>query len=291
MLARAGLSTGWARVTRTGGSNRFLAYGVVNDGGAPGSGTSDGSFLPADATDGLLPIVLDVTAGATRFRTELVFANPLPTPVTATLVYTPAASLGGGAGGTATIDLGPGRQLLVADAIGWLRDSLGLPLPSAGSQGGTLLVTGASTLARIWNPNPDAAVGGTFGLATPAVPASRRGKTEAWVHGLVQDGSSRSNLAIADARTGDPRIVTYLIDVFDTGTGSGTPSWSGTLDLPGGGWAQIDGVLARASLTHGSARVRPAVPSDFVAYGVLNDGGAPGERTSDGSYIAMSGVK
>ena len=44
--------TGWARITRTSGSARFLAYGVVNDGARPGMGTGDGSYLAMEAETG-----------------------------------------------------------------------------------------------------------------------------------------------------------------------------------------------------------------------------------------------
>jgi hypothetical protein len=36
---------GYVRVTRVGGNNPFIAYGVVNDGGTPGHRTGDGAFL------------------------------------------------------------------------------------------------------------------------------------------------------------------------------------------------------------------------------------------------------
>jgi len=39
----------------------------------------------------------------------------------------------------------------------------------------------------------------------------------------------------------------------------------------------------------GYARVVPIMDgNEFVAYGVINDGAAPGERTGDGAYIASS---
>ncbi|MDL2718250.1 MAG: hypothetical protein PT977_10875 [Acidobacteriota bacterium] len=43
-----GLQNAYAVVTRLTGSNPFLAYGVVNDGGTAGQRTGDGAFLPAD---------------------------------------------------------------------------------------------------------------------------------------------------------------------------------------------------------------------------------------------------
>lgn len=40
-----GTANGYARVTRTGGNNPFIAYGVVNDGGVPGVRSDDGAFV------------------------------------------------------------------------------------------------------------------------------------------------------------------------------------------------------------------------------------------------------
>ena len=36
---------GYARVTRVAGSNPFIAYAVINDGGQPGERTGDGAFV------------------------------------------------------------------------------------------------------------------------------------------------------------------------------------------------------------------------------------------------------
>jgi hypothetical protein len=40
-----GVSQGYARIVRTAGSNPFIAYAVVNDGGQPGERTGDGAFV------------------------------------------------------------------------------------------------------------------------------------------------------------------------------------------------------------------------------------------------------
>lgn len=47
ILANYALGTrqGYARVTRTAGSNPFITYSVVNDGGQPGERTGDGAFV------------------------------------------------------------------------------------------------------------------------------------------------------------------------------------------------------------------------------------------------------
>ena len=35
----------YARVTRTSGTNPFVTYGVINDGGIPGQRSGDGAFV------------------------------------------------------------------------------------------------------------------------------------------------------------------------------------------------------------------------------------------------------
>jgi uncharacterized repeat protein (TIGR01451 family) len=290
------VANGYVTITKSGGgSDRFLAYGVVNDGPASGGGTSDGSLVGADGADGLVPIVLSVTSSGVLYTSELVLTNPTAGLAIATLTYTPAAALAGSGGPYAAyVLIAAGQQVRVADVISWLRGPPFLmPLPPAGvSQGGTLLVSGATAYVRTSNPNPDTAVGGTFGLAYPAVPASGRATSEAWVYGLVQDAATRTNVAIADARTGNLTVVAYVIDVFDAGTGSTTPVQTLTIPLAGGQWTQVNGILSGAGIAHGYVRVRPSSgTSDYVVYGVLNDGAGPGLGTSDGSYVAMSGVQ
>jgi len=289
----AAVRNGWARVTRVGGgTNRFLAYGSLTDGPRSGGGTGDGSILGTDAAAGLLPIVLQVTSGSVVFATELVLANPTSAEATVRLHYTPSPQLGGGAAGTATLTLPPGRQLRRADAIAFLRGELKLPLAADGNQGGTLEVTGAVAYARTFNGNPNRVVGGTLGLAYPAVPSPARARNEAWVYGLAQDETTRSNLAIADARVGNPSLVTYLIEVYDAVSGDPLPKATLTRSLAGGEWHQLSSFLYEAGVVHGYVRVKPqSGSSDYVVYGILNDGATPDRGTSDGSYVSMSGVK
>ena len=215
--ASTGVANGYARLRRVSGADRFIAYGVVNDGGSAGGGTSDGSFLVANATDGLVPILLDLP-GPPHFTTDLTLVNPTSAPVNVTLTYTASSAFSGQGSGTVPITLGAMQQLVQANALSYLR-SLGLAIPATGAQGGTLLVAGAVALARTSNPNPDATVGGSYGLSYPAVSASSRARGEAWVYGLRQDAEVRSNLAIADARSGNGASVTYVVDVFDADTG------------------------------------------------------------------------
>lgn len=287
--ARAGLSNGYARLRRTTGTDRFIAYAVVNDGPASGgSGTSDGSIVVAGGSEGLVPIVLDLPGG-TRYRTELALTNPNAAPSTVTLTYSPATAIAGASGGgTVTTTIPQGRQVLASDAIAYLR-GLGLKIPDDGSrQGGTLLVTGAIAQGRTYSPNPDTALGGTYGVAYPALDSTRRAKSSAFVYGLRQDADVRSNLAIADARVGSAAVVEYSIEIYDTDTGAKEPALTLTRSLRGGDWTQVDGILAQAGIVRGYVRVRPTSgSSDFITYGAVNDGPEPGTRTSDGSYLPM----
>jgi hypothetical protein len=286
---------GWAAITKTGGgSDRFLVYASLNDGSSSGGGTGDGSYVGPDASAGLVPVVLHTSNGTNLFTTELVLANPTSQTVTVQLLYTPSTSLGGGQAASGSVTIGPNRQLRIPDTILYLRDTLGLPLkPGNVNQGGTLRVTGATAYARTSNLNPDDTVGGTFGFAYPGVAAAARAKTEAWVYGLVQDAGTRSNLAIADARVADPAPVTYLVEIYDSLFGDGTsPKTTLTVPLTGGDWYQFTKVLDGTGLSNAYVRVRPqSGASDSAVSGVLNDGASPGDRTGDGSYVAMSGVK
>ena len=106
-----GVTNGYARVTRTSGSDRYIVYGVVNDGGSAGGGTSDGSFLASNATEGLVPILLDVP-GPPHFTTDLTLTNPTSTPVTVTLTYTASSAFSGQGSGTVTTTLATRQQLV-----------------------------------------------------------------------------------------------------------------------------------------------------------------------------------
>src|ERR1019366_6027796 len=44
-------SQAYARITRTSGASRFLVYGVVNEGAAPGQRSGDGAVIPMDPFD------------------------------------------------------------------------------------------------------------------------------------------------------------------------------------------------------------------------------------------------
>src|SRR6185503_4069729 len=46
-----GIANGYARITRTSGTNTFLAYGVVVDGGSPQTRSDDGAFVALEVQE------------------------------------------------------------------------------------------------------------------------------------------------------------------------------------------------------------------------------------------------
>ena len=53
-------------------------------------------------------------------------------------------------------------------------------------------------------------------------------------------------------------------------------------------WIQINSILANRApgITQGYVRIKQFIGNNpFLAYAVVNDGGAPGERSGDGAYL------
>lgn len=289
ILANFGITQGWARITVTSGSDRYIAYAVLNDGGVGGGGgTSDGSWIDTNAAEGTIPIVL--SAGS--YRTELVLARPTGqvSGTFANLWYQSSLSLSGLGFLTQTqVTIPANGQLVIPDILQYLREQ-GIGIPTTGSQGGTLRVAGALAYARVYSPNPDTVVGGTFGVAYPAIPVSARAHSEAWVYGLRQDDFVRSNLAVVNLATSTGNPATFSVEVLDGPGGRVLRTLGRTLEA--GQWYQWDAPLGNTNSRHGAAKVRCRTqsggPCDFATYGVINDGKAPGTGTSDGSYVPMT---
>ena len=61
ILAQSGLHTsqGYAHVIQTSGSNPFITYAVINDGGQPGKGTGDGAFVASSKGNDEISLEID----------------------------------------------------------------------------------------------------------------------------------------------------------------------------------------------------------------------------------------
>src|SRR5262249_18133472 len=109
--------------------------------------------------------------------------------------------------------------------------------------------------------------------------------------GLLSDSTDRANVAVEN--TGEPGDgnVSLLLQAYDGATGA--PRGSALpVTLAPGEWAQPPGFFAAAGAAHGYVRVvRVSGTASWLAYSVVNDGSAPGQRTSDGAYGPMKVVR
>lgn len=286
VFAKAGLSQGWAVIERTGGGV-FGAYGVVND-----AGTNDGSFveaIPDQAAAGALTVPAIVETPG--FRTELLLANRGTTAAGLTLDYRESLSSSLGPGGTAALSLGPREQRIVPEAVSFLRD-LGIPIGPSGaaSYAGRLRVTGGAGTSglhasvRITSPSPG---GGAYGVSLPAVEAGDAAVDERLLAGLRADGEVRSNVAFVHAGGPGSGPVTLDLQLFDGENGGAPAGPATTVRLAEAAWVQLSDPLRPTGARSGWARVRRTAGSaPWICYGVVNDGGSPGQRTGDGAFVA-----
>jgi hypothetical protein len=105
------------------------------------------------------------------------------------------------------------------------------------------------------------------------------------IYGLVADNTNRSNVAVFSAGGS----VALRLDVHDglaEGAVRGAPV---TISLGSSEWKQVNGILRSAGVTEGWVEItRESAGGSWFAYGVVNDGAYPGERTGDGAYVPMS---
>ncbi|MFI5118789.1 MAG: WD40/YVTN/BNR-like repeat-containing protein [Thermoanaerobaculia bacterium] len=288
VLDGPGYGNGWAVVTRASTTGALGGYGVIND-----NITSDGSFVtPAPSGARLLYLNLPVLVETSAFLSELILTNASSSPGTFALAYTEGLSPSSGGGGSADVSIPAHTQRIIPNAIAYLR-SLGIP---AGAPGGNYAgslnveVTGGApgeiyAGARTASQSP---AGGQFGLFTPAVFPGDEGVSVAYLYGLRADANNRSNVAAVNTAT-DPKAgnIALLLEAFD-GDAAGALKGSTTLTLAPGQWAQVGGFLGSSGVANGWVRVtRTSGTAPWIAYGVVNDGGAPGQRTGDGAYVPM----
>jgi photosystem II stability/assembly factor-like uncharacterized protein len=284
-------TTGWVTVERTSTTGAFGTYGVIND-----NGTSDGSFVvPADdlARPQFMNVPVLVETGA--FLSELVLTNASATPATFILTYQESLSTGGGAGGTANVAVPARTQLIFPSAIAELRRR-GVTIGPAGAanyagslhvfvQGAPVNETFAG--ARTASPSP---ASGQFGLFTPAFASGTEANDTAYIYGLRADATNRSNIAIINTgATSGAGPITLQLQAYDGEAGGAAAGSFDSLTLQPGQWSQSSGFLANKGVRNGWVKItRSSGTAPWIAYGVVNDGGGPGQRTGDGAYVPMT---
>lgn len=291
-LAAEGVEEADAIVERVAGEEPFAAYATIVD-----SVTNDGSFLPARTTPAAGPLVLPVAVEANGFETEVVLHNPGDQATLAVLVFTD--SLDPAPGGVAPLPPFevpvPARGSVVIPRILETLRRSGVPIgPSSASHAGILRVEAttegheASLLvsARTTIPAPG---GGSYGVSYPALAEADLATNEAWLAGLAPSASVRSNLALLNPGS-EPIVLRWT--AFSGYWPSGPDQFrTDSVSLLPGEWKQValpsipfeQGIVVRVRRVSGAA--------SFAAYGIVNDGTAPGIGTGDGTYIPMSGVR
>lgn len=282
------LTNGFVRVSRISGSSPYFAYAVIND-----QSNSDGSFVPPLLESSLsnhqgqtLPVIVETSA----FSSELVATN-LSASLTNTYHFSLVSSSISSADNTAHFDitLQPRQQVIIPNLVQYLRDhGIGGIAAPGNSISGALFVTGDISSLFLGARTSTPGGGGRYGLFYVAVPYGLASTTDAWIFGLRQDGQNRSNLALVNTGETNGNPDTFDIDLYNGITGVKVTTVGGII-LNSRRWTQIGTILAGKGISQGYAHVtRSSGSNPFIAYGVINDGSQPGDRTGDGAYIPSS---
>ena len=285
------LANGFVRVEKTSGEAPFYAYGVIND-----QANSDGSFvLPVTAgslagtTGQTLPVIVE--SGA--FTSELTATNFSEQARTVSFAFVSEGVDTSDRTARFSMSLEAGEQRITPNLVNEMRRQGVSGIGSAGGLAGALfarveggdmsgIVIGARTVSQA------VVAGGQYGVSYNAVPYGSAFSQVAWVEGLQQNQESRSNLALVNSGEVDDSDSVFAIDIYDGETGLLVTTITGRR-VPARGWRQINSILRdyTEDTTQGYVRIRKISGNNpFLAYGVINDGGAPGERSGDGAYLA-----
>ena len=186
-----------------------------------------------------------------------------------------------------SLSLKAGEQRILPNLVGWMHQEEVAGIgPANPSFVGALFATpaegdmsGIVIGARTGSPDKK---GGQYSLFYNGVPYGAASVESAWIYGLQQNAENRSNLALVNTGEIDDSPSTLEITIYD-GSGESEPR-SRSVTLGPRRWTQENGILRRIS--QGYVQVRKTSGNNpFVAYGVINDGGRPGERSGDGAYL------
>jgi PKD repeat protein len=289
VLSSAGYADGWATVELVDGPGPFYAYAVFND-----NVTSDGSFVPPMPLSPGNPQTLSVLVETSTFQSEMLLGSPYAEPITITMTYVESLAPAGGAGGIATESLQPYEQKIIPNALDYLRGKgVAIGPKGTGSYAGAIQISALRNGGLAWlfvgaRTGAPAAGGGQYGLFYRATQVAEAASGEAWVFGLQQNATNRSNLAVVNF--GNINVTdAYRVDVYNGDTGKLAGS-SPAQNLPAGGWFQFSPLLPAFGVANGYVHVvRTSGSSALYAYGVVNDGATPGSgATNDGSFVAFS---
>lgn len=250
------LQEGFVKVERVSGKAPYYAYAVIND-----HVTSDGSFvvpIRSDAFEGAYLLVGPAVVETGPYESELILTNTSDGFRHVALRNRSDAILPPGGEATVEVPLQPGEQRIIRNYVQWLRDSEPFNATIGSPYAGVLDVTQAN--------GPAYGLGGVcvavrvstrsanrFGVFYPAYPPGSFTQRDAWLYGLQQNSTSRSNLALVNLGSDVP----YKIELFNGETGLKVATLDAITPAP---WLQLNGILAQYApgVTQGLCSCFPA---------------------------------
>ena len=282
---------GYVCVQSISGDAPFYTYAVIND-----QANSDGSFVFPVAASSLsetrrhtLPVIVETG----EFTSELTVTNfsgetkTIQFDFVADGIATPDRTA------RFTLTLEDDEQRIIPDVIHTelrRKGVSGVPRGRGGLAGALFATAKEGDMSGIVigaRTSSSDGRGGQYGVFYPAVPDGAAFTKSAWVDGLQQDTENRSNLALVNTGEVDSSPSVFDLEIYDGDTGRLVRTVS-TQPLPARRWRQINAVLAdhARGTTQGYVRIRKTSGNNpFLAYGVVNDGGAPRQRSGDGAYV------
>ena len=281
---------GYAKVERVEGTAPFYAYGVIND-----QANSDGSFVfpvTESSLAGTVRHTLPVIVETGEFTTELTVTNFSGEPRRLDLAFVADGIRTPDKTARFSLTIEPGRQRIIPDIIDTELRRKGVEGLESGrrSLSGALFATARSgdlsgIVIGARTGSPDGR-GGQYGLFYNAVPDRDAFTESVWIYGLQQNQHNRTNLALVNTGAVDDSRSTLRIEIFD-GDKNHLLKYVYAY-VHARRWQQINSILATHApgTTQGYVRIRQSRGNNpFLAYAVVNDGGAPGQRSGDGAYL------
>ena len=280
---------GYVRVERVEGRAPFYAYGVIND-----QANSDGSFVfpvTASSLEGRTGQTLPVIVETNEFTSELTVTNFSEDPRTLDFQFVAEGIETDDKTAAFSMTLEAGRQEIIADVVDELRRQrvAGLGSGSRALAGAVFATAAEGDMSGIviGARTGSQGGGGSYSVFYNAVPFGEAFSREAWVEGLQQDEENRSNLALVNTGEVDGSDSVFRLEIYDGETGMLVQTVV-TKPILARRWHQINGILGSYApeTRQGYIRIeKVSGENPFLAYGVVNDGGAPGERSGDGAYL------
>ena len=288
ILTEAGFDNGYVKVERVSGTAPYYAYGVIND-----NFNSDGSFVfpvEEESLRGTRGQTLPVIVETRDFTSELTVTNFSSSEKQVDFSFV-ADAIETDRAATFSLRLQAGEQSILPSIVDHLRGQGVAGIGPAGRAfAGALFalaaegdMSGVVIGARTGSPGG----GGQYGVFYNAAPDGSASTGSTWIYGLQRNATNRSNLALVNTGEVDNGRSRFSLGIYDGETGRLVKTVT-TRAIPARGWRQINGILgayARGT-RQGYVEVRKLSGNNpFLAYGVVNDGGAPGERSGDGAYL------